>query len=40
MAHFWTTYPERVKKFGLEAIFKGYQLFTTKVRVLSSVEEH
>ena len=40
MAHFWTTYPERIKKFGLEAIFNVYQLFTTKVGVLSNLEQH
>jgi hypothetical protein len=40
MAHFWITYPEGVKRFGLEAIFNVYQLLTTKVHVLSNVEEH
>jgi hypothetical protein len=40
IAHFWRTYPERIKRSGLEAIFNVYQLFTTKVGVLSNLEEH
>jgi hypothetical protein len=40
MAHFWITYPEIIKRFGLEAIFNVYQLFSTKVYVLSNLEEH